>query len=140
VNQYGANRHAANLAFLARVASTMTDDKDFYNAFARSQIHYMLGDGGRSYVVGFGNNPPLRPHHRSSSCPLKGSCDWHNAYESSEANPQILYGALVGGPNEQDYYEDNRKDFVRNEVACDYNAGFQSALAGLLQLSQEGQC
>ena len=31
--------------------------------FARSQIDYMLGDSGRSYVVGFGHNPPTRPHH-----------------------------------------------------------------------------
>jgi hypothetical protein len=24
-----------------------------------------LGDAGRSYVVGYGNNPPTHPHHRS---------------------------------------------------------------------------
>lgn len=44
-------------------------------------------------------------------------------------NPN-LYGALVGGPNGQDQYTDDRKDYVSNEVACDYNAGFQSAVAG----------
>ena len=33
-------------------------------AFAETQIHYALGDAGRSYVCGFGNNPPQRPHHR----------------------------------------------------------------------------
>jgi len=36
-----------------------------YRQFARSQIDYALGNGGRSFVVGFGNNPPVRPHHRS---------------------------------------------------------------------------
>ena len=42
-----------------------------------------------------------------------------------------LYGALVGGPDQWDNYNDDRNDYVANEVACDYNAGFQSALAAL---------
>lgn len=45
-------------------------------------------------------------------------------------NPNVLYGALVGGPGENDEWEDDRGDYVRNEVALDYNAGFQSSLAG----------
>ena len=45
-------------------------------------------------------------------------------------NPNLLYGALVGGPDENDDYEDDREDYVHNEVATDYNAGFQGALAG----------
>jgi len=98
-----------------------------------------LGDAGRSYVVGFGNNPPQRPHHKSSSCPPTGQCGW-NDFNSPNPNPHILYGALVGGPDSNDRYTDNRADYIKNEVACDYNAGFQSAVAGLLQLSREGQC
>ncbi|XP_066912941.1 uncharacterized protein [Clytia hemisphaerica] len=138
IQQWGTLRHAANLAFLARVASTMAD-KDFYNNFARSQIHYMLGDAGRSYVVGFGNNPPKRPHHRSSSCPVNGPCGWPQE-GAPGPNPQILHGALVGGPDNNDNYADDRGDYVKNEVACDYNAGFQSAIAGLIQLADEGEC
>lgn len=45
-------------------------------------------------------------------------------------NPHILYGALVGGPNLEGEYEDDRSDYVKNEVAIDYNAGFQGAVAG----------
>lgn len=45
-------------------------------------------------------------------------------------SPQILYGGLVGGPDQSDNYNDSRQDYVMNEVALDYNAGFQSALAG----------
>jgi endoglucanase len=42
----------------------------------------------------------------------------------------VLYGALVGGPSApDDAYTDNRGDYVMNEVATDYNAGFTSALA-----------
>ncbi len=42
----------------------------------------------------------------------------------------MLYGALVGCPDENDVYVDSREDYVSNEVACDYNAGFQGAVAG----------
>ena len=49
-------------------------------------------------------------------------------------NPQVIAGALVGGPNDQDQYADKRADYVANEVAVDYNAGFTGALAGLVQL------
>ena len=46
----------------------------------------------------------------------------------------MLNGALVGGPDHNDNYNDDRGNFVSNEVATDYNAGFQSALAGLNKL------
>merc|ERR1711899_466161 len=44
-----------------------------------------------------------------------------------QANPHVLKGALVGGPDQSDNYNDDRTNFVSNEVATDYNAGFQSA-------------
>jgi hypothetical protein len=37
--------------------------------------------------------------------------------------PTCAQGALVGGPSSDDSYIDNRQDYVRNEVALDYNAG-----------------
>ena len=119
------------------------------------QIEYALGSSGRSFVVGFGNNPPLRPHHASSSCQdAPAACDWgtfndpglnhsinyphwyHDQYSwlKTGPNPLTLYGALVGGPGDQwsDDISDQRNDFIENEVTLDYNAGFQSTLAGLL--------
>lgn len=47
---------------------------------------------------------------------------------------QDLKGGLVGGPGKNDDYVDNQDDYVKNEVACDYNAGFQSAVAGVYTL------
>ena len=44
----------------------------------------------------------------------------------------VLYGALVGGPDQWDNYVDDRNDYVANEVATDYNAGFQSALVAYI--------
>lgn len=66
-----------------------------------------------------------------SSCPALGTlCDW-SAYNSDKPNPHVLTGALVGGPDKTDHYEDKRNDYIMNEVATDYNAGFQSTLAGI---------
>jgi len=33
------------------------------------QLGYALGDKGRSFVQGYGTNPPQRSHHRAASCP-----------------------------------------------------------------------
>jgi len=136
---WGSNRYSANAAFIAMVAAKHnilpTESRDF----ARSQIHYMLGDGGRSYLVGYGNNPPERPHHASSSCKdPPATCDWTD-FSSPDPNPQTLYGALVGGPDVNDNFVDDREDYVSNEVTCDYNCGFTGAVAGLraLQLEKE---
>nr|ANR02619.1 endo-b-1,4-glucanas [Perinereis aibuhitensis] len=131
---WGSLRYAANSAFIALLAADQGVLPTQSRNFARNQINYMLGSTGRSFVVGFGNNPPQRPHHRASSCPdLPANCGWDQASDPAP-NPQILNGALVGGPDAQDNYNDDRQDYVSNEVACDYNAGFQGALAGILQL------
>ena len=36
-----------------------------YRKYAKKLNYYALGDGGRSYVVRIGTNPPARPYHRS---------------------------------------------------------------------------
>jgi hypothetical protein len=41
-----------------------------YRQFAKKQIDYALGDAGRSFVCGFGYNPPVRPHHASRQVSL----------------------------------------------------------------------
>ena len=40
-----------------------------------------------------------------------------------------LYGALVGGPDSNDGYDDTVSNYTTNEVADDYNAGFTGLLA-----------
>lgn len=133
-DQWGSNRYAASAAFIATVASKKGILATNAFNFARNQINYLLGSSGRSFVVGFGTNPPKSPHHRAASCPNRpAACGW-NEYNSPNANPQVLNGALVGGPNQSDGYTDARSDHVANEVACDYNAGFQGAVAGLKSL------
>ena len=49
---------------------------------------------------------------------------------NTDPNVHILYGALVGGPDKNDEFLDDRTRLDQNDVACDFNAGFQSAVAG----------
>nr|AXQ39830.1 beta-1,4-endoglucanase [Diploptera punctata] len=134
IEQWGSLRMASNAVYLCLEAAQAGINPTQYRNFATEQIGYMLGDTGRSYVVGFGTNPPSHESHRSSSCPLApATCDWNN-YNSADPNPQVLYGALVGGPGQDDDYQDVRSDYIHNEVADDYNACFQGALAALNQL------
>lgn len=135
LSQWGSLRYAANVAFVCLRAADLGIKSEAYRAFGKQQIHYMLGSAGRSFVVGFGNNPPQRPHHASSSCKdPPASCSWDDV-NSPDPNPHILYGALVGGPDQDDSYADVRNDYVKNEVTCDYNAGFQSSVAALRHLA-----
>jgi endoglucanase len=129
LQQWGSLRYAANTAFVAFVYSDYTSDatrKVRYHDFAARQINYILGDNpsNRSYVNGFGNNPPINPHHRTAH----GS--WTDSLQSPTNNRHTLFGALVGGPGSaNDSYVDDRGNFQANEVATDYNGGFTSALA-----------
>ena len=70
LDERGPNRHAANAALIALQSSLVfPDHAATYETFAKSQINYMLGDSGRSFVVGFGINPPQRPYHRGRLVP-----------------------------------------------------------------------
>merc|ERR1712073_33775 len=131
VDNWGSNRHAGNNALLCAQLAEMGYQNTKCNKFVHNQNGYLLGDTGRSYKVGFGGNPPLRPHHRASSCPDMPAPCGDNEKNSPAANPQTLTGALVGGPDSYDNYNDARDDYISNEVAIDYNAGFQGAVAYL---------
>ena len=88
-----------------------------------AQVCYVLGGTGRSFVIGCGANFPRNPHHRDSALKLKDSGNWDlfNASATEYSNPNLLAGALVGGPGVDDGYEDLRSDyqvrFSASEVA-----------------------
>ncbi len=135
LSQWGSLRYATTAAFLAFVWSD--DDtvctaakKQKYNDFAEKQVNYALGDNprGGSYVVGFGENAPVHPHHRTAH----GS--WTSQLETPSYHRHILYGALVGGPGSNDAWKDDVKDYMLNEVATDYNAGFVGSLAKMYDM------
>ncbi|XP_006822505.1 endoglucanase E-4-like [Saccoglossus kowalevskii] len=137
---WGSLRYATSTAFLALRMADLGVRTPAYREFGVKQVHYALGDAGHSFVVGFGKDPPTRPHHRSSSCPDPGiECKNFNSFLFDGPNHHVLYGALVGGPESDDYWYDDRQDYMLNEVACDYNAGFQSAVAALKHLEITGE-
>ena len=136
LDQWGPLRYAANTAFLAFVYSDWLDKMhsdptraDRYRTFGESQINYMLGRNPRSssYLIGFGQNPPKNPHHRTAH----GS--WENNIAVPTETSHVLYGALVGGPDLSDNFGDERGNYVTNEVATDYNAAFTGALARMVE-------
>jgi len=103
-----------------------------YACWARKQANYILGDTGRSFVVGYGVNPPGSYHHRGSSCfGPTAQCGFDLGFNSPKPNPNVLTGALVGGPGAQDGYVDSRENYMQAEVAVDFNAGFTGLLAFL---------
>ena len=99
--------------------------------FARQQMNYIMGSTGHSFVTDWGFNPPEKPHHRPASCGyvlLQEECDLRTWDDTQRAFPNVLTGALVGGPNLYDEWEDNHLDFVASEVALDYNAALLSGV------------
>ena len=136
-SQWGNLRHAGNAAFMMALrARYSAADRTANLRWVQGQLDYAMRSTGRSFVVGVGTNYPKRPHHRSASCPNQpAACGWDQFYTSAN-NPQTLTGALVGGPpNGDGTYVDLRTDYISNEVAVDYNAGYTGALAGFIALS-----
>lgn len=129
--KWGSLPLSANTSFVAFVYSDWLRSRgevhkaERYYQFAVGQINYILGDNPsqRGYIIGYGENSPLNPHHRTAH----GS--WLNDMSDPTETRNLLIGALVGGPDEKDNWEDDRTDWIRNEVATGYNAALVGALA-----------
>ncbi|KAF2358937.1 Glycoside hydrolase family 9 [Trinorchestia longiramus] len=132
LTQWGCLRHAVNAAFIAIKVAELAIQPTTNRAWAEQQAQYVLGSSGRSYVIGYGVDYPQRPHHRSSSCPdAPEPCDSGWALNQAGPNPQVLYGALVGGPDINDNHSDDRSDYVHNEVSLNYNSGLACLMAAM---------
>ncbi|CAJ1973590.1 unnamed protein product [Sphenostylis stenocarpa] len=153
----GANsQYATSSAFLFCVYSDLLakynskvvcGDKKFSSShlldFAKKQMDYLLGKNpeGRSYMVGFGKNPPTQAHHRGASVPKleKGvelSCGesfskWLNR---DEPNPHELTGAIMGGPDRMDKFKDKRWESPYTEPCTYVNSLAAGVLAKLASL------
>ncbi|EPS73295.1 hypothetical protein M569_01458 [Genlisea aurea] len=105
---------------------------------ARRQVDYILGDNpmGMSYMVGYGARYPRRIHHRGSSLPSVAAHPWRigckdgtRYYLSQNPNPNVLVGAVVGGPNCSDAFPDSRPFFQESEPTTYINAPLVGLLA-----------
>jgi len=131
----GALRNTANAAFLAllfRLGESPYISRT-YSCWARRQIQYLAGAGtSQSFVVGFGDNPPLLATHRGASCAdpvvnCTGTVTSSAEYLATSVNPHVLNGALVAGPGDGSYVDSRTS--TDNTVSIEYNSAFMGAVA-----------
>ncbi|KAI5433006.1 hypothetical protein KIW84_020341 [Lathyrus oleraceus] len=150
IRQWNNIQYVANAAFLLTVYSDHllatnqklqcpkgeVDSNEIFS-FAKSQVDYMLGSNpmNMSYLVGYGPKYPQRVHHRGASIEsykenmgfIGCTQGFDNWYGNPKPNPNILIGALVGGPDRNDQFRDARGNYEQLE-ACTYNT---AALVGV---------
>ncbi|XP_019191748.1 PREDICTED: endoglucanase 4-like [Ipomoea nil] len=105
--------------------------------FAKSQVDYILGNNPiqMSYMVGYGFKYPQRAHHRGASLPSVGDhgepmgCDGWSYLQTQNPNPNLLVGAVVGGPDGNDQFADDRNDPNHSEPTTYVNAPLVGILA-----------
>jgi endoglucanase len=88
-----------------------------------------------SFMVGYGPTYPRKLHHRGASIPesqtvydCQGGFIW---LDSTEPNPNVAYGAIVGGPAKNETFSDSRKNIIQNEASTYNSAAMASLSAGL---------
>ncbi|KAG0057300.1 hypothetical protein BGZ83_000090 [Gryganskiella cystojenkinii] len=134
---------SANAAFalmlladqMDRNTGSNSDKISSYRSFALNQVNYLLGDNPEKtpYIVGVHPNSPINPHSAQASGGV--STDTIDSVPTNEK--YTIYGALVGGPDKNDRFQDQRSDWRQNEVALDYNAPFNGLLAYQIMTSKE---
>ncbi|KAK7376082.1 hypothetical protein VNO78_34934 [Psophocarpus tetragonolobus] len=108
--------------------------------FAISQADYVLGENPvkMSYLVGYGSHFPKYIHHRGSSIPVNattGCKDGFKWVDSPDPNPNVAYGALVGGPFFNETYNDSRNNSMQAEPTTYNSALFVALLSSLVASS-----
>ncbi|RWW79227.1 hypothetical protein BHE74_00012497 [Ensete ventricosum] len=137
-------QYAANAAFLASLYADYMNDSQIQCCFRHHQpnlslvqINYILGanPGNMSYLVGYGKRYPKHVRHRGASTPSNGrdySCTGGWTWRDSKAaNPNVITGAMVGGPDKYDRFFDERRNGNYTEPTLAGNAGLVAALVSL---------
>ncbi|KAL3699708.1 hypothetical protein R1sor_017730 [Riccia sorocarpa] len=123
--------------YLTRYSQTLTCSGQIVQpsellALAQQQVDYILGTNPKSfsYMVGYGTSFPQFTHHRGASIvSIKTdsafvACDagYEEWFQNPKPNPNVLAGAVVGGPDQNDDYTDER-DNVQGGESATYNSG-----------------
>ncbi len=130
---WGSNSELSNQGILLMHAYLLTKDAK-YLAASDACVSYLLGANalGRSFVTGFGHNPPMNVHDRRCS---------------ADAIADPIPGLLAGGPSRQAphdcgveaypstfpamSYVDLECSFSTNEIAINWNAAASLLVLGL---------
>jgi hypothetical protein len=87
-------------------------------------------------MVGYGQKYPQKIHHRGSTLPSidanpnhMGCRDGDKYFQSSAPNINVLTGAIVGGPADDDSFQDPRYNVSQSEPTTYINAPFVGVLA-----------
>ncbi|KAF6165207.1 hypothetical protein GIB67_007192 [Kingdonia uniflora] len=115
-----------------------------FRKFAIQQVNNVLGQNAKrmSYLVGYGKKYPQFVHHRGASIPAdenpscKEGFDWLN---STKPNPNIASGALVGGPNIDGEFSDERRNRKQLEPTTYNSALLVAVLSALISTSTVNQ-
>ncbi|KAL2966414.1 hypothetical protein AAZX31_16G115700 [Glycine max] len=102
-------------------------------SISQFQADYVLGENPMkmSYLVGYGTQYPKYLHHRGSSIAVNattGCKDGFKWFESPHPNPNVAFGALVGGPFFNETYNDFRNNSMQSEPTT-YNGTSCSSVA-----------
>lgn len=141
MDKWGSARLNTTMQFCA-LAATKNSNADF-KSWAKGQMDYITGSNPANtcFVIGFASNSAKNPHHRAASgYQSYGEFNGEAHPQAISPNGHSLVGALVGGPTDAGgSYVDDMNDYVCNEVAIDYNAGFVGASAGLYYFYKTGK-
>ncbi|KAI5656159.1 hypothetical protein M9H77_24952 [Catharanthus roseus] len=154
VSEWNALQHPVASAFLAvlysdymlssRTAAFSCSGRSFrpsdLRKFATSQADYVLGNNpmSMSFLVGYGDKYPQYVHHRGASIPADattGCKDGFKWLDSTEPNPNVAVGALVGGPFLNETYIDSRNNSMQAEPSTYNSAVIIGLLSGLVTTS-----
>jgi endoglucanase len=136
---WGSSAVALNQAMVLLHGYRLTGKREYLDA-AQAGLDYVVGRNavGRSFVTGFGVNPPLHPHHRPSE---------------ADGIAAPIPGFIVGGPQpaQQDRkdcplpypsalpaksYLDHACSYASNEIAINWNAPLVYVSAGVQALTR----
>ncbi|XP_057790995.1 endoglucanase 11-like [Salvia miltiorrhiza] len=143
---YSEHLHSTNQTLNCHASSVGSHE---ILSFVKSQADYILGANpmGVSYLVGVEPSYPKRVHHRGASTVsyrdskvFVGCMQGYHSWLGRQApNPNVLVGALVGGPDLNDEFRDRRTNFAQTE-ACTYNtASLVGVFAKLNALHEAGK-
>lgn len=109
--------NAAFLMMIYRRMATNTNKGKGYRTFAESQLDYALGKNPMNtvYAVGIHNNSAENPQSALAS----GGNNPKLIDTSPAEEAHVLYSGIVGGPDKNDNYYDQRSNWQQTEVALD---------------------